>query len=79
MLIEQAQSLSVFPSTYDLIERAARLQSQAVADFVLLAAYLRARDFMAEQKALFKPLETCPTSESSQGILLIKRRPLKSN
>lgn len=72
MPVAQHQSLSVFPATYDLIERAARLQFQSVADFVLLAAYLSARDFLAEPEAICKPHETCPTSEPSHSILLIK-------
>ncbi len=46
------ESFRVHPLTYVLIEKAAELQTQSITDFVLLAAYSTARDFLALQKEL---------------------------
>ncbi len=46
------ESFRVHPLDYDLIEKAAKLQTQSIADFVLLAAYITARDFLALEKEL---------------------------
>jgi uncharacterized protein (DUF1778 family) len=46
------ESFRVHPLDYGLIEKAAKLQTQSITDFVLLAAYSTARDFLALQKEL---------------------------